>query len=149
VTTWSGDGPGEPERPSMGDGAVRLPVRWRDLDPLGHVNAAVFLTYLDEGRASWLTRVLGDGFDAAQYVVARIELDYRAEIPQGTLFIDTHHAVRSVGRSSITFDEHLTVPDGTVVAESRTVLVMWEPGGHQSRSLSLEERSALTSSRVN
>ena len=146
---WSKDGPGELGRPLGGDGVVRLPVRWRDLDPLGHVNAAVFLTYLDEGRATWLTKVLGDGFDPAQYVVARIELDYRSEIPLGTLFIDTHHAVNSVGRSSITFDENLTVPDGTIVAESRTVLVMWEPDRHQSRPLSPDERSALTASLVN
>lgn len=142
--TLTGDGPTADGRLSVSLSPMRLPVRWRDLDPLGHVNSAVFLTYLDEGRVAWLTNVLGDGFDAAQYVVARIELDYRSEIPLGTPFVETSHLVKVVGRSSVTFDERLVTPDGVVVAEGRTVLVMWEPARHQSRPLSPEEHGALT-----
>ncbi|HUX05644.1 MAG TPA: acyl-CoA thioesterase [Acidimicrobiales bacterium] len=141
--TVSGDGPMAASRFSGSPAPTRLAVRWRDLDPLGHVNSAVFLTYLDEGRAAWLTSVLGDGFDAAQYVVARIELDYRSEIPLGTPFVETSHLVTVVGRSSVTFDERLVTPDGVVVAEGRTVLVMWEPARHHSRPLSAEEHGAL------
>ena len=46
-------------------------VRWRDVDALGHVNHAVFLTYLEEGRDAFFTRALGDPI----YVVARLEID--------------------------------------------------------------------------
>ena len=34
-------------------------VRWRDVDALGHVNHAVFLTYLEEGRDAFYTFALG------------------------------------------------------------------------------------------
>ena len=126
-----------------GAAARRLAVRWRDLDSLGHVNSAVFLTYLDEGRVGWLAAVLGGGFDAAQYVVARVELNYRAEIPLGTQYVETYHAVSLVGRSSVTLDERVATPDGTIVADGRTVLVMWEPVAHHSRPLSPQEHGAL------
>ena len=52
-------------------------VRWRDVDALGHVNHAVFLTYLAEGRDVFFTQTLGVD---PLYVVVRIELDLRAEV---------------------------------------------------------------------
>src|SRR5262249_11355194 len=52
-------------------------VRWRDVDALGHVNHAVFLTYLEEGRDAFYTRMLGSD---PIYVVARLEVDLRAEV---------------------------------------------------------------------
>ena len=122
---------------------TRLAVRWRDLDPLGHVNSAVFLTYFEEGLTAWFANVLGPKFHRDQYVVARVELDYRSEIPNGTEFVETSHVVSKVGRSSVTFDELLRTPDGKVAAEGRVVVVMWEPEFHRSRLLSSDERDAL------
>ena len=57
-----------------------IEIRWRDLDPYGHVNHAVFLTYLEEVRDEWLMTAVGD--DALGYVVARVEIDYRRELTQ-------------------------------------------------------------------
>ncbi len=54
-------------------------IRWSDSDALGHVNHAVFLTYLEEGRDAFYLQVLGD----QNYVVVRIEIDLRAEIRHG------------------------------------------------------------------
>lgn len=31
-----------------------LPVRWGDMDALGHVNNAVYFSYLEQARAAWL-----------------------------------------------------------------------------------------------
>src|SRR5262249_61456425 len=55
----------------------RIEIRWRDLDVYGHVNHVVYLTYLQEARDEWLGRVLGDPKDVCNYVVARVEIDYR------------------------------------------------------------------------
>lgn len=66
-----------------------LPVRPNDLDALGHVNNAVALEYLEAGRWDWLGRqglVHGDRTIA---VVARIEIDYLAEVPHGRVEIRT------------------------------------------------------------
>ena len=53
-----------------------VPVRWRDTDAQGHVNHAVFLTYLEEGRDAFYTQAFGD----PHYVVVRLEVDLRAEV---------------------------------------------------------------------
>jgi acyl-CoA thioester hydrolase len=45
----------------------QVDVRWRDTDALGHVNHAVFLTYLEEGRDAFFVRTFGGEPD---YVVA-------------------------------------------------------------------------------
>ncbi len=36
-----------------------VPVRWRDTDAQGHVNHAVFLTYLEEARDAFFEHVIG------------------------------------------------------------------------------------------
>ena len=123
--------------------STRLTVRWRDRDPLGHVNFVVFLTYLEEGLNAWLGKVLGPGFDPKQYVVARVELDFLGEIPGDAAYVETHHSVKDVGRSSVTFDESLCVADGATVAEGRVVIVMWDPDLHHHRLLSSQEHDAL------
>lgn len=122
----------------------RIAVRWRDLDHLGHVNSVVFLTYLDEGRTAWLSSVLGPTFLPEQYVVAHVELDYRAEIAAGTAMVETHHTIESIGRSSVSFHEELRIVGGETVAAGGVVIVMWEPTLHQSRPLTETERMALT-----
>ncbi|MCX4747531.1 acyl-CoA thioesterase [Kitasatospora sp. NBC_01287] len=64
-------------------------MRPNDLDALGHVNNAVALEYLEAGRWDWLTRqglVHGERLIA---VVARTEIDYRAEIPRGQVEVTT------------------------------------------------------------
>ena len=53
-----------------------VPVRWRDTDAQGHVNHAVFLTYLEEGRDAFYAHAIGAD---PNYVVVRIEMDLRAE----------------------------------------------------------------------
>jgi acyl-CoA thioester hydrolase len=68
---------------------LTLPVRPNDLDALGHVNNAVALEYLEAGRWDWLAQhdlVHGDRLIS---VVARTEIDYRAEIPRGRVEVRT------------------------------------------------------------
>ena len=37
---------------------ARLPVRWGDQDPLGHVNNARFFTYFEQARIDYFDAVL-------------------------------------------------------------------------------------------
>jgi acyl-CoA thioester hydrolase len=121
----------------------RIPVRWRDLDPLGHVNSAVFLTFLETGRDQWLREVLGEEFGPEEYVVARIEVDFRTEVPQGTDYVQSVHEVEAVGRTSITLSERLLDPNGVTVTEARTVIVLFDPEAYGSRQVTEPEREAL------
>lgn len=120
-----------------------IAIRWRDLDALGHVNSAVFLTYLEAGRDLWLREVLGETFQANQYVVVRVEVDFCAEIRQGTPYVESLHDVEAVGGSSITLNERLRDPAGVTVAQARVVIVLWDPDEHSSRAVTELERAAL------
>ena len=58
----------------------RVEIRWRDVDAFGHVNNAVYATYLEECRDEWLERGLGDDQAAWDFVVARLAIDFRREL---------------------------------------------------------------------
>jgi len=72
-------------------------VRWRDVDALGHVNHAVFLTYLEEGRDAFYTRTLGAD---PNYVVVRLEVDLRAEVRYPDRRVTVRIEVERVGRAA-------------------------------------------------
>jgi len=60
---------------------VELPLRFRDLDAMGHVNNAVFFTYFEEGRKAFLHRVLGLVKPADYFfIIARIGCEFRAAL---------------------------------------------------------------------
>ena len=61
-----------------------LTVRFRDVDAMGHVNNAVFLTYFEEGRSAFLARVL-EIVDPSEYpfILARISCDYLRPLKLG------------------------------------------------------------------
>ena len=120
---------------------VRIDVRWRDLDMLGHLNQAVYHEFLEEGRAE-LFASLGDLSDLA-FVLARVELDYRHEVRRDHGHVEVLVRPASVGRSSVVVDNHVVLPDGTVAATGRSVLVAWDPSTRGKRELSAREREAL------
>lgn len=121
--------------------SVEVPVRWVDLDFLGHVNNAVFLNYLEEARDRLLEGCLGEAF--ANVVIARIEIDYRHEIAKGVTRVQVSAAVESIGTSSITTVEQIRLPEGTLCSQSRTVNVVRAVDGSGGRALSDVERAAL------
>lgn len=56
-------------------------LRWRDLDAFNHVNNSTFLTYLEETRLQWFTRVDGEWMNEhCMPVVAAVHVNYRAQL---------------------------------------------------------------------
>jgi acyl-CoA thioester hydrolase len=98
-------------------------VRWRDVDALGHVNHAVFLTYLEEGRDAFFTQVLGSD---PVYVVVRIEIDLRAEVRYEDRQVTVRIEVERLGTTSLTTRETVLTPAREVAAEARVVAVRWD-----------------------
>ena len=120
---------------------VRLDLRWRDVDMLGHLNQAVYHELLEEGRAALLAPL---GEDAAfAFVLARVELDYMREVPRHAGHVEVDVRVTDVGRSSVTAEHDLLLPDGTVAASGSSVMVAWDAGARRSRPLTDAEREAL------
>jgi acyl-CoA thioester hydrolase len=118
---------------------VKIRIRWRDIDALGHVNNAVYLTYLEELLTSLLQPVLAD-----DWVTARVELDFRQEVRLSDAEITARAAVEQVGASSLMTSVVLALPDGTVALEGRVVLVAWDPQSRRSRPLTDAEKRTLS-----
>ena len=116
-------------------------VRWRDTDALGHVNHVVFLTYLEEARDAFFTQILGSD---PHYVVARVELDLRAEVRHPDQRVQVRIQPERLGTTSLTTRETVHIPSGEVAAEARVVTVRWDPGNRQPIPFSETERSRLT-----
>jgi acyl-CoA thioester hydrolase len=117
---------------------VQIGIRWRDLDMLGHLNQAVYHELLEEGRSAFFQRL-----GSFAFVIARVELDYRHEVRKDHGHVDV--VVRPVrfGRSSVVVEQEIVLPDGTIAAAGRAVLVAWDPHRRRSRPFSEEEKARL------
>jgi acyl-CoA thioester hydrolase len=121
----------------------RIEIRWRDVDNYGHVNNAVYLTYLEEVRDEWLERALGDSGDAWGYVTARVAIDFRRELTQDDDAIVARLWLTRIGTSSVTTREEIVTIGGELAAEAEAVLVARDTETGRSRPLSDAERAAL------
>ncbi len=115
-------------------------IRWRDTDALGHVNHVVFLTYLEEGRDAFYAYVIGSD---PHYVVARVEIDFRAEILRDDARVTVRIEVERVGATSLTTRETIIGASGEVAARARVVSVRWDPDHRKPIPFSDAERARL------
>jgi acyl-CoA thioester hydrolase len=108
----------------------RLTVRFRDCDPLGHVNNAVYLTYLEETRfahwrAEWGFGTTNPAPDIPGVILARVEIDYRAQARYGDV-LDIRMTVTALGRSSFTYGYDIVDDRGGLVATAKSVMVIFD-----------------------
>ncbi|WP_119167130.1 acyl-CoA thioesterase [Algihabitans albus] len=123
-------------------------LRYRDTDRQGHVNNAVFATFLESGRvAIFYDPEQSLAPEGASFVIARLALDFRAELHwPGDIQIGT--SVTRIGTSSMTLAQGLFAKD-TCVATAETVLVLMDDITRKSRPLtdSMRERLSQVGSR--
>lgn len=94
---------------------------------MGHVNNAVFLTYIESARVAFLQHLgAASTLKDMSIIVARIEIDFRAPVGFGD---EVEIAVRAsrFGGKSFDLDYELRV-GGRIVAEAKSVLVGYDYG---------------------
>ncbi|MDX2005960.1 MAG: thioesterase family protein [Meiothermus sp.] len=106
-----------------------LEVRFRDLDPLGHVNNAVYLSYAELGRRHYFRAVEVD-FDGGSMVLARAEVDFSRPILIDER-VEVFSRVVSVGNTSLKNLCEIRA-DGELAARLLGVVV-WLEGGRPAR----------------
>ncbi len=103
-------------------------VRFRDIDAFGHVNNAVFFTYVELARIRYLLDVLQPStkFDRMPLILARVELDFRSPIAFGEeVTVETR--VDRIGRSSFDMRHRMTAgPEARLAGDVQTVLVTYD-----------------------
>ena len=117
----------------------QVSVRWRDTDALGHVNNAVYLTYLEEARDAFYLRALGDPI----YVVVRLEIDFRAEVRHADRTVRVEIAVERLGTTSLTTRETIRTAHGEIAAEARVITVRWDEDSRAAVPFSDSQRAQL------
>lgn len=123
---------------------IEIPVQWRDVDGAGHVNNAVYFSYLESARAAAFLQHFG-WREAKQYriIVARAEIDFLSPaVMHETLVVRVSPA--RVGKTSFVFryevEEKATKRP---VAHGSTVQVWFDYGLATKQPLPADARKVL------
>ena len=96
---------------------TREHVRFSDCDSMGHANNAVYSTYLEQARIG----ILGD---LEPFILARVEIDFRAELRAGDE-LEIRTRCSHVGTKSFELEHEIWAGD-RLAAEAKSVLVGYD-----------------------
>ena len=104
----------------------RQPVVLRDLDGFGHVNNAVYLTYLENARVAYLKEVVGaQRIHEIRNIMASVTINYRASGTYGDV-VEVGVRVERVGTKSFVFSYEVRTTDGRQLADASSIHVMYD-----------------------
>jgi acyl-CoA thioester hydrolase len=123
-----------------------IQVRYGDIDAQGHVNNARYLTYIEQARFSYLTRLgLWDGksFIDLGWIVADIHISYLAPILWGQV-VRVGVRATQLGNKSLTLEYQIEEEStGQVMARAETVMVSYDYHAHSSIPIAPEWREKI------
>ena len=128
-----------------------LRPRFRDTDAMGHINNAVYVTYLEVARQDyWRAFTQGGNYRVVPFILAHVDIDFRSEaLMHETLELCircSHVSTRSFGFDYVIREEK----SKRLVVEARTVQVFYDyekkasmpcPGDMRERLEAFEGRS--------
>jgi acyl-CoA thioester hydrolase len=121
----------------------RVSVRFRDCDAMGHVNHAVYFTYLEQCRLTFWRELTGWPSPHTRVILARAECDYRAPAHFGDE-LEVRLNVDEIGRSSfVLVYEIADVKDDRLIAAGKTVMVSYDYDAGKAVPLPAETRALL------
>ena len=108
-------------------------ARFRDTDGMGHVNNAVYLTYLEEARAAWFREATGlRSYRDVSIILARTCLDFRSPVLPGEE-IRLGARVESIGGKSFRMSYRASeAASGRLVLEAESVQVWYDYQAEQA-----------------
>ena len=128
----------------MGTYTVDIDVRFRDIDALGHVNNAVYATYIEQARTRFFRDVLDIDIAQSSNVLASLSIDFRRpiELPDGDVTVTVELA--DLGRSSATMTHEIRVGDA-VAAEAEATIVALDPETGKPAPIPEDHRAKMES----
>ena len=128
----------------MGTYTVDIDVRFRDIDALGHVNNAVYATYVEQARTRYFRDVLEIDISQSSNVLASLSIDFRRpiELPDEDVTVTVELA--DLGRSSATMTHEIRVGDA-VAAEAEATIVALDPETGKPAPIPEEHRAKMES----
>ncbi len=106
---------------------VEIPVRFRDIDGIGHVNNAVYFTYMEQARSEWYRQLMGIASVAEfDFILAHASCDFKKAIGFGETVVVTV-TLTKIGNSSFRFAYELRSKEkGTLFATGESVQVCYD-----------------------
>lgn len=106
---------------------VRMPIRWGDMDAMGHVNNTVYFRYLEQARIDWFLELGAPADPARQFgpVIINAHCAFLRQLRYpGDIEVATY--VGAIGRSSFeTIQEIRRVDQPEVLAATGGAKVVW------------------------
>ena len=123
-------------------------VRFNDLDTLGHVNNAAYVSYLEEARGGYYDDIVGVSFETLPTVIATLEIEYHSEITRNQS-VAVGVRVPRLGTTSIPMEYEIrtTEPDSedtTIAATAETVQVNTNPETGEPAPIPKDWRNAIS-----
>ena len=123
---------------------VDIDVRFRDIDALGHVNNAVYATYIEQARTRYFRDVLDMDISKSSSVLASLSIDFRRPIELTDDDVTVTVELAELGRSSATMTHEVRVGDA-VAAEAEATLVSLDPETGEPAPMPDEHRAEMES----
>jgi len=123
--------------------SIELPVQFRDIDVMGHVNNATYLQYMETARVE-LARSLGqvrEGFRPG-FIVASARCEFKKPI-RDERRITVSVWVSRIGDRSWDLDYTIRGPRGVVFAVGRTTQVAYDYSSRSAVRVSGKPKSEL------
>jgi acyl-CoA thioester hydrolase len=125
-----------------------IEVRFADLDVLGHLNNATYLTFIEQARILYIQEVCGwsGEWQRLGMILARTEIDYKLPVTFGdvvVVFVRTSH----IGNKSFDLEYLMSRQRGAdapqIVAAAKTVMVAYDYAQETSISVPQAWREAM------
>jgi acyl-CoA thioester hydrolase len=121
---------------------TELDVRFRDLDAMGHVNNAVYATYLEQARADYYADVVDVSLSAVDTVLVNLSIAYQRPVTAEET-VTVAFGVGNLGESSIPMEYEVRTENG-VAATAETMQIVFDRETGESRSIPQEWRDRIT-----
>jgi acyl-CoA thioester hydrolase len=125
---------------------IDIEVRFRDLDALGHVNNAVFMTYFEEGRKNYSKKVFKFSNPSEfSFIMAHISCDYLKPVRLADR-LKLQMWVKKIGKKSFDFGYKLVdrSDESKVYATGASVQVCYDYQEDKSIAVPDEMREKLS-----
>ncbi|MDB2240663.1 thioesterase [Halorubrum ezzemoulense] len=123
-----------------------IDVRFRDIDAMGHVNNAVYATYIEQARTRFFRDVLDLDISGASTVLASLSIDFRRPVELDDDAVAVSVEIADLGRSSATMTHDIRIGDA-VAAEAEATLVAVDPETGEPTPIPEAHREAMASYR--
>lgn len=121
---------------------LEIPIRFRDIDAMDHVNNAVYVTYLEQARVEYIEQIVGRELMETGAVIPSLEIDYRQPIDYAHESVTVAVRATDMSTSTVQMEYELRTPDG-LAATAQTPLVTYDPAAGESVPLPDHWREAI------